>query len=131
MAVKPPAITPAVGHGRPRAVIITGTITVGGSGAVSSFACEQCATSTGIVKNAAAGRYDIVFMQKYRNLRVIGCGLNKASGGAFGNTNANTVQHRPATSGYSVTLQALLASSGADTDVASGDIIHFAVEAQR
>ena len=118
-------------------LLITGTITVGAAGAISSVSCEQAPGTTGTlasnranygfcVKNAAAGRYDLAFFRKFRNLRFLGAGIMKAGGGAFGNTSANTIQPRVATSNADATLQAFLASSGADTDVASGDIIHFA-----
>ena len=83
-----------------------------------------------IVKNAAAGRYDIALYRKLRNIRVVGVSLMKAGGGAFGNAVANTIQPRVPTTNADATLQAFLASTGADTDIASGDIIHFELVGQ-
>jgi hypothetical protein len=121
--------------------LITGTITVTAAGAIASVSCEQAPGTTGTlassrsnygfcVKNAAAGRYDLAFFRKFRNLRYLGGGIMKAGGGAFGNAAANTIQPRVATTNADATLQAFLASTGADTDVASGDIIHFAFAGQ-
>lgn len=129
MAVKPPYPMKIRGTGRRGEVLITGTITIGASGAVSSFACEFC-PSNGIVKNAAAGRYDIVFARKYKNLRTLSCSITGPASAAFGNTDGNAVQFRPATSTFHATLQVFLASSGVDTNTTSGNVINFTIVGQ-
>lgn len=128
------------GTGRRGEVEISGTITITAAGAISAVSCEYAPATTGTLastranygfclKNAAAGRYDIALIRKFRNIRLGSVVLQKASG-AFGNTNANLVQWRAATTNADATIQALLASSGADTDIASGDIIHWSLVAQ-
>ena len=136
-----PLTQPQRGTGRRSELEISGTITITAAGAISAVSCEHAPATTGtlaasranygfIVKNAAAGRYDIALMRKYRNIRLGSLVLVKAGGGAFGNVNANLIQWRVATTNADATIQALLASTGADTDIASGDIIHFTMTAQ-
>lgn len=141
MAAREPLGMGSLGTFRRGTLLITGTITITAAGAIASVSCEQAPGTTGTLastranygfclKNAAAGRYDLAFLRKPRNLRYLGGGIMKAGGGAFGNVSANALQPRVATTNADATLQAFLASSGADTDVASGDIIHFAFEGQ-
>ena len=129
------------GTGRRGELEISGTITITAAGAISAVSCEHAPGTTGtlastranygfIVKNAAAGRYDIALISKYRNIRLGSVVLIKAGGGAFGNVNANLIQWRVATTNADATIQGLLASSGADTDIASGDIISFSMSVQ-
>lgn len=129
------------GTGRRGELEISGTITITAAGAISAVTCEYAPGTTGtiassragygfIVKNAAAGRYDIALLRKYRSIRLGSLVLVKAGGGAFGNVNANLIQWRVATTSADATIQALLASSGADTDIASGDIISFSMVVQ-
>lgn len=129
------------GTGRRGELEISGTILITAAGAISSVACEHAPGITGTLastraaygfclKNAAAGRYDIALIRKYKNIRLGSVSLVKAGGGAFGNTNANLIQWRVATSNADATIQGLLASSGADTDIASGDIISFSMVVQ-
>jgi hypothetical protein len=139
MAVtRPPLDLKQRGTGRRGEVEISGTITITAAGAVASVSCEYAPNITGtlgtnrgiILKNAAAGRYDLSFLRKFKNVRPGSVNLIKAGGGAFGNTNANAVNWRVATTNADATIQAYLASSGADTDIASGDIITFSLAVQ-
>ena len=142
MARQNPPITMAQrGTARRGEVEISGTITITAAGAIASVSCEYAPGTTGTLassranygfclKNAAAGRYDIALIRKYRNVRLGSVTLIKAGGGAFGNAVANTIQWRVATTNADATIQAFLASSGADTDIASGDIISFTMVAQ-
>jgi len=141
MGAKEPIALNNMGTFRRGEIAITGTITITAAGAIASVACEYAPGTTGtlaasranygfIVKNAAAGRYDIALYRKLRNIRVVGVSLMKAGGGAFGNAVANTIQPRVPTTNADATLQAFLASTGADTDIASGDIIHFELVGQ-
>lgn len=128
MGAKAPLTLEQRGTLRRGEVEITGTILIGASGAVTSFSCEG---ATSIVKNAAAGRYDILLYRKYRNIRFPGAPsiLGPASA-AFGNTDGNVAQWRPATSGFHATIQVFLASSGADTNTTSANVVHFSLVAQ-
>lgn len=141
MAVRQPLELKQRGTGRRGELEISGTITITAAGAISAVACEFAPGTTGtlastragygfIVKNAAAGRYDIALIRKFKNIRVGTAQLVKAGGGAFGNTNANMIQWRVATTNADATIQGLLASTGADTDLASGDIITFSMVVQ-
>jgi hypothetical protein len=129
MAVKQPIVMQQRGTHRRGEVEISGKIVVGAAGAVTSFQCEAIGTG-GLVKNAAAGRYDMVFLRKYKNVRLSSITINNIAGGAFGNTNANMGQWRTPTATFHATIQMLLASTGADTDVASTNEIHFGVVVQ-
>jgi hypothetical protein len=107
------------------------SITLGGSGAISSVAGDLPVTTTagtfGVIKTAAkTGRYSVKLDKKYKSLRMLGAPtiFGPADAG-FGNTNANLAQVRNAAlDGFDVQL--MLASSGVDTDGASGYRIDFA-----
>jgi hypothetical protein len=122
-------------------VDISGTITITAAGAVASVACEAAPNITGsagtagtILKDAAAGRYNVVLLRKYKNMRLISCNMTNASATvAFGNAAANSVQFRPSATpvvGQTFTLQGFLASSGADTDFVTGTVLTFLAKAQ-
>lgn len=130
MAKSIPITQSPLGTGRRGATLITGTITLTAAGAVASYVCEYMPSTLGAVKNAAAGRYDLNFIRKFKNLRFVGCGLINTQGAAFGNAVGNTIQARTATTNFAATLQVFLASSGADTDTTSGNIIWFCFEGQ-
>jgi len=127
------------GTSRRGEITISGTITVGASGAVTSVTGEEAPNITGaagsagsVLKDAAAGRYNITLLRKYKNIRFGSppCILGPTTA-AFGNTNANMCQWRPSGSaGQGFTIQALLASTGADTDVLSTNVIHWDIYAQ-
>lgn len=113
--------------GRRNTVILTGTITIGAAGAVSSSSAE-CAT---VVKTATkTGRYTVTLDRKYRSVRGLGApGLVGPADAAFGNAAANAAQYRNVST-QTFDIQLFLASSGADTETTSGNVIHWAVEAQ-
>lgn len=116
------------GGGRRGVGMITGILTIGAAGAITAGATGELYTA---VKNAAAGRYDITFDRTYRTQpRFIGATLVATDTAAFGNANGNTVNGRSSATNNGATLQAFLASSGADTNIASGYQIHFAFEVQ-
>lgn len=134
MAVKPPALVPGFGHGRPRAAIITGTILIGAAGAVTSYVCEQVAASTaavpGIVKTAAeTGRYTVTFLRKYRNVRVFGapCIIGPTDAGLTGTDGNQAIARNVSGAGFDIQA---ISSAHADANPANGNSIHFAVEVQ-
>lgn len=131
MAKSLPITQAPLGTGRRGATLITGTILIGASGAVTSYVCEYMPSSGGAVKNAAAGRYDLLFIRKFKNLRVVGLSISGPATVAFGNTDGNAIQPRnAATAGFHATIQTFLASSGADTNTTSGNIVNFTFEGQ-
>lgn len=115
---------PGRGTGRRGEVSITGTILVGAAGAITTHTSE-IATA---VKNAAAGRYDLTFDRVYRGApRLLSAHLVRPGTTSFGNTNANMVQGQAGATNGTFTLQAILASTGVDTDVLSGNVIHYEI----
>lgn len=114
------------GGGRRGVNRITGTITITAAGAILSQTGELYTA----VKNAAAGRYDLTLDRVYRNIRFLGATLTRPDTTAFGNVSANVIQGQAGATLGTFTLQGILASSGADTDVKSGHIIGFELEVQ-
>jgi hypothetical protein len=142
MAVTRPINLETVQVARRGTVYISGAITITAAGAISAVACEYAPLFAGaaglqgtILKDAAAGRYNVTLLRKFRGaLRLVSCSLtNPSATVAQGNTNGNAVTFRPSATqvaGQTFSIQAFLASSGADTDVITGTIISFLVEAQ-
>jgi hypothetical protein len=116
------------GTGRRAEITINGTITVGAAGAITSQTGELVTA----VKNAAAGRYDLTFDRIYKtgSVRCDCAMLFRPDTTAFGNVSANVVQGQAGADAGHATLQGILASSGADTDVKSGHVIHYSFTAQ-
>jgi len=118
-----------LGTYRRGAVVITGTILIGASGAVTSFVCEAVDSSTGIVKTASkTGRYTVTFLRKYKNVRVTSMELIGPADAALTATDGNDLFIRNLTS-TDFDIQARQ-TSYADANPASGNSIHFTVEAQ-
>jgi hypothetical protein len=130
----PRLLFPITGSGGRRgAAILFGSITLGASGAIASasgFFPSAAAGVFGVVKTSAkTGRYTFKTDRTYRTLRVVGVSVVGATDAAFGNTNANAVQVRnSSTTGFD--LQLFLASTGADTDGASGYVINYLVQVE-
>ena len=118
-----------LGTYRRGAVVITGTILIGASGAVTSFVCEAVDSSTGIVKTAAkTGRYTVTFLRKYKNVRVCSMELIGPTDAALTATDGNDLFVRNlAGTGFDIQARQ---TSYADANPASGNSIHFTVEAQ-
>ena len=109
---------------------ISGKITIGAAGAVSSFVCEAVDSSTGVVKtNGKTGRYTVTLLRKYRNPRMVGepC-LEGPTDAALTATDGNEFFVRNLT-GSSFDIQARQ-TSYADANPASGSVIHFTVAVQ-
>jgi hypothetical protein len=122
---------PNLRAGARNAIVISGTITLGASGAIASAAgfCPSAAASVapGVVKTAAkTGRYTVTLDRKYQTVRPIGVSLEGPADTAMGNTDGNAVVVRNVGT-QSFDIQTLLASSGADTNSTSGNKIHWAV----
>lgn len=101
------------------------SITLTAAGAISAVAGDLPLTTTagafGVIKTAAkTGRYSLKLDKKYKALRILGApAIFGPADAAFGNTNANLAQVRnQALDGFDIQL--MLASTGADTDGASG-----------
>lgn len=113
-------------------ICITGSIVLGSSGAIASVTgfvpSAAAGVSPGVVKTAGkTGRYTVTLDRTYKSLRFKGApGLVGDTDAAIGNTNANIAFFRNRTN-KTFDIQLALASSGADTDGASGDEIHWSV----
>lgn len=113
---------------------ISGAITVGAAGAVTSVSCEMApgiagavGTAGTILKDAAAGRYNVTFLRRFKGIRFTGCNLTHSGTGAF--TGASSIYGRPGlVANQSVTIQGLVGL--VDTDITSGYVITFTVEVQ-
>lgn len=118
---------PSRGSSRAREVRISGTITIGSSGAISAQAADGVATA---VKTASkTGRYTVTLDRTYKNLRVAGApGVVGPTDAAFGDTAAKAGAYRNVT-GSSFDIQMFI-SNGTDTEAASGYVIHWAVFGQ-
>lgn len=109
--------------------LISGSFTLGSSGALASaegfFPITTTAGTFGVIKTASkTGRYSFVADRKYRKLRVVSAEIVGPADSAFGNSVANSVGVRnQSTSAFD--LQLMLASTGADTDGASGYIVSY------
>jgi hypothetical protein len=143
MAVtRAPLTIKQAGTGRRSEVEISGTITLTAAGAIASVSCEFAPNITGsagtpgtILKDAAAGRYNITFLRKFKNIRPSSPpGMTNASATvALGNTHAHKAQWRPsatAIAGQTITIQGILASTGADTDFVTGTVLDFSLVGQ-
>lgn len=120
-----------------RVVIMSGSFTIGASGAITA---QDSSYHTGggftgaspaagaIAKTASkTGRYDILTYRPWDSF-VFGASIIGPTDAAFGNTAANLVGTRnsaPTSTTSQGQIQGVLASSGADTDFASGTIIQW------
>lgn len=134
MANRPPLTQTARGTYRRAVVEFSGTILVGAAGAVTSVSCEMAPNIIGavgsagsILKNAAAGRYDVTFLRKLRNIRFTGGNIVHSGTGAF--AGATGVLGRPGlVANQSIEIQCT--ANTVDTDVTSGYTVVFTGEAQ-
>lgn len=115
--------------------LIAGTVTIGSSGAITAttgFFASESAGIWGVVKTASkTGRYTFTFDRNYRtNVVPIACGIVGPADAAFGNTSANSAEFRNV-SKSSCDIQLMLASTGADTDAASGYVLTYLFYVER
>jgi len=113
-----------------------GSFTLGAAGALSVadgfLPITTTAGTFGVIKTAAkTGRYSLFFDRKYRTMRVVGLTIQGAADAAIGNTAGNMVFCRNLAArgkaDQSFDIQLALASSGADTDGASGTVVSYIV----
>jgi hypothetical protein len=129
MTTRTPLVLHRPGTYRRGAVIVTGTILIGASGAVTSFVCEAVDSSSGVVKTAAkTGRYTVTLLRKYRNPRVTNLSLIGPTDAALTSTDGWFLSVRNLT-GQTFDIQASQVSL-ADANPTSGNSIHFSVEVQ-
>ncbi len=129
MAVRAPLVLRNRGTLRRGEVEITGTILIGGAGAITSFVCEAVGT-TGIVKTGGkTGRYTVTLLKKYRNPRAVGTpALIGPADAALTSTDGWFLSYRNFT-GLTFDIQASQVSL-ADANPTSGNSIHFTIVAQ-
>lgn len=115
-------------NGTPERIFIgSGSFTIGAAGAIT--AQDGAKNSGGTVSKTAAktGRYDLLLVSTFARIQVYASMVGPADA-AFGNTNANLlgIRNVSATSATSnAEIQGILASTGADTDFASGTIVEW------
>lgn len=116
---------------------MSGTVTIGAAGAITAQdsilhtggGFTGAAPAAGAFAKTAGktGRYDLLTYRPWDNF-VFGANIIGPADAAFGNTNANLVQCRnlaPTSTTSQGEIQGILASTGADTDFASGTIIQW------
>lgn len=111
-------------------VELSGTITIGAAGAVSSSDGDAI---TVVKTGSEVGRYTLTLDRTYLKVRAQGApGIVGPADTAFGNTDANAAQWRgiAASAVSTVQIQLFLASSGADTETTSGNVIHWSLLAK-
>lgn len=122
--------------GRRGACLLWGSFTLGAAGALSVadgfLPITTTAGTFGVIKtNAKTGRYSLFFDRKYRTMRVVGLTIQGPADAAIGNTAGNMVFCRNLAArgkaAQSFDIQLALASSGADTDGASGTVVSYIV----
>jgi hypothetical protein len=118
---------PEIGGAAPRERIYHGTLTLtGASGAIGSTDIQGAALT--VVKNAAAGRYDWTLHRGFGKIKNVIPSLEGPASSSFGNTTANACANRSVNaSAGTFTTQLLLASTGVDTDGASGYVVRVTV----
>lgn len=122
---------PFGGVGTDRVTRVSGSFTIGAAGAISAFDAAKVSGGTPVKTATKTGRYTVSLYRPFTRI-VPGCSMTGPTDAAFGNTTGNTVQHRNVIANTAQSaavaqfdIQAWLASSGADTDVASGTIINW------
>lgn len=121
-------ITPQVqaGSNSPRERMYSGTLTLGASGAVASSVLPSAAWT--VAKNAAAGRYNFTIHRGFGRILNVLPSIEGPASAAFGNTNANLAAARNVNAAAGTfDVQLLLASTGADTDGASGYVVRVTI----
>jgi hypothetical protein len=122
--------------GRRGACLLWGSFTLGAAGALSVadgfLPITATAGTFGVIKTATkTGRYSLFFDRKYRTMRVVGLTIQGAADTAIGNAAGNMVFCRNLAArgkaAQSFDIQLALASSGADTDGASGTVVSYIV----
>lgn len=122
--------------GRRGACLLWGSFTLGAAGALSVadgfLPITATAGTFGVIKTATkTGRYSLFLDRKYRTMRVVGLTIQGAADTAIGNTAGNTVFCRNLAArgkaAQSFDIQLALASSGADTEAATGTVVSYIV----
>lgn len=106
---------------------MTGTFTIGAAGAITAQMSSE--SSGGVVTKTAAktARYDLLTYRPWDKL-IVNCTIIGPADAAFGNTAANMTGVRnlvPLSTTSQAEIQGILASTGADTDFASGTIVEW------
>jgi len=118
---------PEGGRAAPRERTYFGTITLGSSGAIASSDIQGGALT--VVKTAAkTGRYSWTLHRGFGKIKMVDVSLEGPADSAFGNTVANSAGARNVNaSAGTFDTQLMLASTGADTDGASGYVVRVMV----
>lgn len=119
------------GRPRPGVVPLCGSFTIGAAGAVSA---QDGFSKAGfsVTKNAAAGRYDILFYKPFRVLQKANVNILGPASAAFPTTTGSDPQLRPGNGPTAATInlqvQFKRTDTQADADAASGTICYLDIE---
>lgn len=119
--------SPAGVPGKRRVTIMTGTFTIGAAGAITAQMSSESSGGAATKTATKTGRYDILTYRPWDKFVLVASIIGPADA-AFGNTAANTTGVRnvtPASTTSQGQIQGILASTGADTDFASGTVVEW------
>lgn len=112
-----------------RLAIFSGSFTIGAAGAITAQDGMKSSGGTVSKTGGQTGRYDVVLFSTIARATVYSSIVGPTTA-AFGNTNANLAGIRnvlPTNTVSNLEIQGILASTGADTDFASGTIVNWTV----
>lgn len=122
------SLSPSLGTNCANSKTLHGSFTLGSSGAVASSDIPG-GFCTITKTNAKTARYSMKLHRGYGRLQNLVPTLEGPADAAFGNTVGNAVGLRNMNaSAGTADIQIFLASSGADTDGASGYVVRFSVD---
>lgn len=112
---------PFYGCFRPRTAILSGTFTIGASGAVSSQDGAALSGATVTQTGSEDGRYAVTFDREYKQISHVGATMVGPNDAAFPTTTGSDPKCRLlATTGFSI--QFVRTDTQADADPASGTV---------
>lgn len=123
MAGRSRRLYPIVGAVHPRIQPLGGQFTITAAGAILSQDGALIAGGT-VTKNAAAGRYDIVFYRTFKRVLFSNGAMEGPASAAFPTITGSAVRTRSVT-GDGYTIQFLRTDTQADADAASGTVVRW------
>lgn len=126
MAGRSRRLFPWLGSVWAREVPLSGQFTIGASGAVATDTTSDSALISGgtVTKNAAAGRYDIVFYKTFKRVKFAKGSMQGPDTAAFPTTTGSNPQER-SVSGDGFTIQFKRQDTEADANPVSGTVVRW------
>lgn len=123
MAGRSRRLFPIAGSIQSRVQPLGGLFTITAAGAILSQDGALISGGT-VAKNAAAGRYDIVFYKTFKRVLFSNGAMEGPAAAAFPTTTGSAVRTRSVT-GDGFTIQFLRTDTQADADAASGTVVRW------